>query len=231
MRYVYAHAQVLLGNRLPVQVAEVTTTRAGRVFVLVAGMKNTTSASCWRSGEPGTSIHWHMLERDAARTCNLHMAQPCIIVMPMLLLLLLLCLRVTCMHMRTKSYTEIYLAATINYQASMWIVIAWLCSCSLLNTIVIYDVFKFLFNSWCLWSFDCYWWSIICTIYHVPSVVVFLYQRPCLLLVICRAPGTVSTMDNTHTIVISTPGLTVIQATQLLWNAVSLYVSCDPELS
>ena len=49
---------------------EGNTTNAGRVFALVAGMKNT---SCWRSGGPGTSIHRRKLERDAATTCNLQM--------------------------------------------------------------------------------------------------------------------------------------------------------------
>ena len=45
--YVHAvYAQVVLGKRPPVQVAEVATTSADRVFALVAGMKNTTSASC-----------------------------------------------------------------------------------------------------------------------------------------------------------------------------------------
>ena len=39
---------------------------------IVAGMKNTTSKSCWRSGGPGTSIHWRTLERDAATTQLAH---------------------------------------------------------------------------------------------------------------------------------------------------------------
>ena len=41
--------------------------------MLVAGMKNTTSASCLRSGGLGTNIHQHKLEWVAARTCHLHM--------------------------------------------------------------------------------------------------------------------------------------------------------------
>ena len=43
----------------------------------MAGRKNTISASCWRWGGLGTSIHWCKLEHDAAITCNLHMGTYC----------------------------------------------------------------------------------------------------------------------------------------------------------
>ena len=44
------------------ELQRVFTTGAGRLFALVAGMKNTTNC-----------IHLHKLEQDAATTCNLHM--------------------------------------------------------------------------------------------------------------------------------------------------------------
>ena len=55
----------------------VTITSAVWVLTLVAGTENTTSASCWRSGGLGTSIHRRKLERDAVTTCNLHIDLNC----------------------------------------------------------------------------------------------------------------------------------------------------------
>ena len=73
LQYVQAiYAQVLLGKSYQRNLQRVTTTGAGRVFALVAGLKSTTSASCWRSGDRAPACigaSWSVMQQQHA-TCT-----------------------------------------------------------------------------------------------------------------------------------------------------------------